>query len=83
MQGFLLPQNQGYHFGGPYKKDYSIWGSILGSLYLWKLPFRSPGVCSLKAAMLDHQKNSLPARDDHSAASVNRRSIQTLGGSRK
>ena len=28
-----------YLFGGPYKKDYSLWGSILGSPYSRKLPF--------------------------------------------
>ena len=27
-------------FGGPHIKDYSIFGSILGSSYLGKLPFR-------------------------------------------
>ena len=27
--------------GGPYNKDYSILGSILGSPYLGKLPYRS------------------------------------------
>ena len=25
--------------GGPYNKDHSIWGSILGSPYLGRLPF--------------------------------------------
>ena len=39
-----VPSNQGYHFGGLYKKDYSILdsilGSTLGSLYLGKLPYR-------------------------------------------
>ena len=25
-----VPQNFGYIFGGPYNKDYSIWGSIMG-----------------------------------------------------
>ena len=28
----------GYHFGGPYNKDYNILGSILGSPYFGKLP---------------------------------------------
>ena len=28
----------GYPFGGPYNKDYSILGSILGSPYFGKLP---------------------------------------------
>ena len=36
-------QNQGYLFGGPYKKDYSILGSILGSPYFEKLPYRDIG----------------------------------------
>ena len=35
-----VSQNQGYHFGGPYNKDYSILGSILGSPYFGKLPCR-------------------------------------------
>ena len=34
-----VSQNQGYHFGGPNSKDYSILGSILGSPYLGKLPY--------------------------------------------
>ena len=29
----------GTFFGGPYNKDYSILGSILGSPYFGKLPF--------------------------------------------
>ena len=33
--------NEGYLFGGPYSKDRSILGSILGSPYLGKLPFAS------------------------------------------
>ena len=28
-----------YHFGGPYNKDYSLLGSILGSLCFGKVPF--------------------------------------------
>ena len=32
-----LSQNEGYHFGGPYNKDYGILGSILGSPYFGKL----------------------------------------------
>ena len=32
--------NEGYHFGGPKNKDYSILGSILGSPYFGKLPYR-------------------------------------------
>ena len=27
--GFRLSQKQGYHFGSPHKKDYTILGSIL------------------------------------------------------
>ena len=34
-----VSQNQGYPFGGPYKKDYSIWGSIFGSPCFGKLPY--------------------------------------------
>ena len=33
-----VSQNQGYLIGGPYNKDYSILGSILGSPYFGKLP---------------------------------------------
>ena len=36
-----VSQNQGYLFGGPYNKDYSILGSILGSPYFGKLPDQS------------------------------------------
>ena len=38
---------RGTFLGGPSSKDYSILGSILGSLYFGKLPFR-------KEEMLDH-----------------------------
>ena len=34
-----VSQNQGCLFGGPHNKDYSIWGSILGSPYFGKLPY--------------------------------------------
>ena len=34
-----FPLKLGYHFRGPNKKDYSILGSILGSLYFGKLPY--------------------------------------------
>ena len=34
-----VSQNQAYHFGGPNSKDYSIWGSILGSSYFGKVPY--------------------------------------------
>ena len=33
-------QNYGYHFGGPYMKDYCIFGSRLGSTRFGKLPCR-------------------------------------------
>ena len=33
-----FPKNEGYHFGGPKNKDYSILGSLLGSPYSGKLP---------------------------------------------
>ena len=32
--GFRVSQNSGYHFEGPCNKDYSILGSVLGSLIL-------------------------------------------------
>ena len=41
-----ISQNWGYLFGGPNNKDYSILGTILGSLYLGKLPCR---VCAFGA----------------------------------
>ena len=37
-----VSQNWGYLFGGPYNKDYSILGSILGSPYFGKLPYEEP-----------------------------------------
>ena len=43
--GFL---KKGYHIGGPYSKDYSILGSILGSHYFGKLPIKGA-----KAAVQD------------------------------
>ena len=36
-----VSQTNGYHFGGPNNKDYSILGSMFGSPYLGKLPYRS------------------------------------------
>ena len=52
----------GYHFGGPYNEDYRIWGSILGSPYLGKLPHSLqsskarhadlPLLCLLKASQI-------------------------------
>ena len=34
-----VSQNWGYHFRGPHKKDYSVWGSMLGSPKFGKLPY--------------------------------------------
>ena len=34
-----VSQNEGYHFVGPYKKDYGILGFLLGSPYLRNLPY--------------------------------------------
>ena len=34
-----VSQNQGYLFGNPHNKDYSILGSILASLYFGILPY--------------------------------------------
>ena len=31
-----VPKIRGTLFGGPHNKDYSIWGSILGSHYFWE-----------------------------------------------
>ena len=36
--GVRVSQNEGYLFGGPYKKDCSSLGSTLGPPYLGKLP---------------------------------------------
>ena len=36
-----VSQNWGYLFCGPYNKDYSIWGSILGYPNFGKLPHAS------------------------------------------
>ena len=33
-----LIEKKNYHFGGPYNKDYTIFGSILGVPYVGKLP---------------------------------------------
>ena len=38
--GIRVSQNWGYFFGGPYNKDYSILGSILGYPNFGKLPYR-------------------------------------------
>ena len=36
-----VSQSQGYLFGDPHDKDYSISGSTLGSPYVGKLPHRA------------------------------------------
>ena len=36
-----VSQNKGYHFGDPHNKDYSILGSILGSPYFGKPPYKN------------------------------------------
>ena len=36
-----VSQHWGYLVGGPHNKDYSIFGSILGSPYFGKLRFRA------------------------------------------
>ena len=47
LQDTGVSQNQGYNFGGPHNKDYSIRGSILGSPYFGKLPY---SLCTLSMA---------------------------------
>ena len=37
-----FPKIRGNLFGGPYNKDYSILGSILGSPYFGELPYANP-----------------------------------------
>ena len=44
----------GVPFGGPYKKDYSIMGSILGSPYLGKLPYGLSYVSQSYIGQYDH-----------------------------
>ena len=58
----------GVRFGGPYKKDYSILGSILGSPYYGKLPYEK--VVNLifvvwvwEVIVSAGSKNRLPAGD--------------------
>ena len=36
----IISQNLGYLLGGSYNEEYSILGSILGSPYFGKLPYR-------------------------------------------
>ena len=38
-----VSQNKWYFFKGPRNKDYSIWGSILGSPYFGKVPYAPEG----------------------------------------
>ena len=45
-RGFPKIRVKGTFLGGPYKKDYSILGSIFGSPYLGKLPV-GLAICSL------------------------------------
>ena len=40
-----FPKIRGTLFGGPYNKDYNIWGSILGYPYFGKLPYPLGGKC--------------------------------------
>ena len=40
MRGLV---NQGYLSWGPYKKDSNVLGSIVGSSYFWKPPYRAQG----------------------------------------
>ena len=54
-----VSQNKGYHFGGPYSKDYSVWGSILGSPYLGKSPYLTP-LEALEAERSPPPRLSLP-----------------------
>ena len=51
MQGPLLGgfPKLGYHLRSPINKDYSIWGSILGSPHFGKLPLCSRGDDLLRA----------------------------------
>ena len=43
-----FPKIRGILFRGPYDKDYSILGSILGSPYFGKLPYRGLGLGYIK-----------------------------------
>ena len=42
-----FPEIRGTLFWGPYNKDYSICGSILGSPHFGKLPYRPQDIVSL------------------------------------
>ena len=42
-----VSQHWGYHFGGPNKKDCSIWGVYIGVPLLGKLPFLLGGPCCM------------------------------------
>ena len=55
-----VSQNWGYLIGGPHNKDYSIWGSILGSPYFGKLPNISgvePPTLGYCVRLRDHEEN--------------------------
>ena len=41
VYGSVLKLGVPFLFGGPHNKDYSILGSILGSPYFGKLPYRA------------------------------------------
>ena len=42
-----VSQNQGYHFGGPYDKDYRILGLYWGTLILGNYHIRSLGALGM------------------------------------
>ena len=52
--GFRVSQNLGYLFGCPNDKDYSIFGSILVSPYLGKLPLVGVGKCEKQSGSYYH-----------------------------
>ena len=53
-----VSQNSVYLFGGP-KKDCSILGSILGSLYLRKLPYTKIATMAKMLMMIDEVKKQI------------------------
>ena len=67
-----FPKIKGTLFGGPHNKDYSIWGSILGSPYFEKLPFESWGRLILKetSLWLEFAFPPLPYRTNHDAHEI-------------
>ena len=57
-----VSQNQGYHFKGPYNKEYTILGSILGYPNLRKLPLRDEDLeCEFTLA-LENRNSYAPVR---------------------